>query len=325
MRMTALGSGRRPFVVPSMKNDLKLPIIGGDEQLLAQLASIGQPSPPDRGTESARKPQNRRRGVRYDITIPVGCFPMAPSLEVNAAAQFDGIITDISSQGLGVRVASRNVNVGDQLLIGVETESNRPQYANVTVLGTMVDGCTSTRLQTTLEGPLMSLFAADIAYPEFDSKEFKYVHAFPENVFASLAMIGAVQPLVVDTVLVCPDCQSVPTTRRGCSVCLSHDTEKSKMIHHFACAHVDFVNRFEQQDEMGCPKCRGRKMIIGADYEYLDGPIQCRECGHNDLQEILIGHCMRCSSRFPLDHAVELEIKGYRVNRLDPLALVHQS
>ena len=95
------------------------------------------------------------------------------------------------------------------------------------------------------------------------------------------------------------------------------------MIHHFACANVDFMERFDQGGEIVCPKCLGRKMIIGADYEYLEGPTQCFECGHNDLEEILIGHCMNCSNRFPFEKATSLEIIGYRVNRLEPLALLH--
>jgi hypothetical protein len=309
-----------------MKNKLNIPIIGADEELIAQIAPDKQPPPGDRRPPAyLSAAENRRQGVRYDITIPAVCFPMAPSLEVDSVTRFDGIITDISTHGLGLRVAARQVQVGDHLLLGVEAGLSQMQYASITVLGTIDDSATSMRLQTTLDGPLNLLFAEDIALPEFDTSTFQYVLPFGENVFASLAMIGAAHQLVVDNVLVCPDCHAVPTTRRGCSVCLSHDTEKSTMIHHFACAHVDFVDRFEQQDEIVCPKCRGRKMIIGADYEYLDGPIQCRECGHNDLEEILIGHCMRCSNRFPLDHAEELEIKGYRVNRLDPLALIHQN
>ncbi len=51
------------------------------------------------------------------------------------------------------------------------------------------------------------------------------------------------------------------------------------MIHHFACANVDFVDRFDQGNEIVCPKCRGRKMIIGADYEYLDGPVDVVNVG----------------------------------------------
>ena len=94
------------------------------------------------------------------------------------------------------------------------------------------------------------------------------------------------------------------------------------MIHHFACAHVDFVEKFEQEDELLCQKCRTHGMIIGSDYEYLNGPKMCFDCGQANLEKVTIGHCLGCEHRFNIETANEMEVIGYRVNKLDILVFV---
>jgi hypothetical protein len=99
----------------------------------------------------------------------------------------------------------------------------------------------------------------------------------------------------------------------------------SRLIHHFACAHVDYISAFEGVGELVCPKCRTRGMIVGTDFEYLNGPYRCLECDrtHTDLANI--GECLNCHLRFPLHKAREEDLIGYHVNRLDPLAFVNSS
>ena len=82
------------------------------------------------------------------------------------------------------------------------------------------------------------------------------------------------------------------------------------------------VKEFDQGDELVCPKCRQRKLVIGADFEYLSGPYQCLDCNWSDTQLELVGQCQACELRFPIQQAVEEELIGYHVHRLDPLALV---
>ena len=94
------------------------------------------------------------------------------------------------------------------------------------------------------------------------------------------------------------------------------------MIHHFACANVDFVENFELDNELCCQKCRTRRLIIGSDYEYLEGPNMCHDCGQANLEKIQIGHCLSCEYRFPSETAYSMEIIGYRVNRLDILGFI---
>ena len=306
-----------------MSTDFSIPIIGGDEELIQQLVADKVKQKRKQAQSQPVQPSAEHRAMaRYDVTMPVVCFPLLPSLEVNSEGRIDGIVVDISEEGIGLNVAAGKATVGDSWLLAVEVDNVGWQFANIQIVGSRRAGAFQ-KVHGKFEGPFQKLFSFETLWPKLNKQYFRYEFAYSDAVLTSLSAIGAIQRVVMDEALCCPDCLALPTVRRGCSICLSNETEQSKMIHHFACAHVDFIDQFDQGEEIMCPKCLGRKMIVGADYEYLEGPVQCRECGHNDLEEIMIGHCLHCSSRFPFDNAVSIEVLGYRVNRLDPLALIN--
>ncbi len=305
-----------------MRHELGIPIIGADDALIRDLIDRKLSHEKQPSITAAGRPQHQlRQQARYDIQRLIACYPVLPSLEIDPSRRTDGVLENVSKSGLRFTVAGDSFKPGDHLLIAVEM-GDEWKFIDVNVIRTTDDKATSTRVHSSIDGPLQRLFLEDYVLPTLDADRFQYVLPYSEPVFRSLCAIGAAQRIVMDQILVCPDCLSMPTTRKGCSQCLSHESAKSLMIHHFACAHVDFVERFDQGTEIACPKCRGRKMIIGADYEYLDGPVECRECGHQNMEEILIGHCLSCSKRFPFNQAQTLEIVGYRVHRLDSLALL---
>ena len=305
-----------------MRPELGIPIIGADDALIRDLIDneLSCDGKPPRSAAD-KPPQQQRQQARYNVQHLIACYPILPSLEIDAARRTDGVLENVSQSGFQFNVAENGFRPGDHLLIAVEME-NDWKFIDVKVIRTTGGTAASTRIHSSIDGPLKKLFLEDVLLPTLDADRFQYVLPFSESVFRSLCAIGAAHRIVMDQILVCPDCLSMPTTRKGCSQCLSHETATSLMIHHFACAHVDFVDRFDQGTEIACPKCRGRKMIIGADYEYLNGPVECRECGHRNMDEVLVGHCLSCSKRFPFNQAKTLEIAGYRVNRLDPLALL---
>ena len=169
---------------------------------------------------------------------------------------------------------------------------------------------------------MFEVFESEMIFPVLESTTMKYALPYPDSVMASICKIGGAVSVGLDSVMVCPTCRGLPTMRYGCSHCLSTNVHASKMIHHFACAHVDFVANFERDDQLVCEKCRTRGMIIGSDYEYLDGPNTCSDCGEANLEKVLIGHCLSCENRFNFESAVEMEIFGYRVNKLDILVLI---
>src|SRR5262249_16892230 len=85
---------------------------------------------------------------------------------------------------------------------------------------------------------------------------------------------------------------------------------------------VGLAADFETHPELRCPKCRARRLVVGADFEYLVGPYRCLQCPWNGTELEQVGHCLRCGCRFPGRHGTVLELRGFHANRLDLLALL---
>jgi hypothetical protein len=133
--------------------------------------------------------------------------------------------------------------------------------------------------------------------------------------------MGVVREVELDRVLVCPRCQALPTFRLACRRCASARIEPQRLIHHFPCAHVGFIKDYQLDGALVCPKCAARPLIVNSDFEYLEGPSQCAECGSHESEGELVGHCFGCGLRFLARVATTLTLKGFDVDRLDPLAL----
>lgn len=144
---------------------------------------------------------------------------------------------------------------------------------------------------------------------------------FPDAVYDRWVRAGVLTPVTVDRVQLCPKCHSLPTFRMGCANCGSARIATDQLIHHFPCAHVGVAEHFDSSDGLACPKCRTRDLVVGADFEYLSGPFRCQDCHWSDTALIPVGHCLRCSLRFPGEQAYEMELRGYHAHRLDLLAV----
>jgi hypothetical protein len=136
------------------------------------------------------------------------------------------------------------------------------------------------------------------------------------------AQWGVLHPFLTQRILVCPKCRAVASFRCGCRQCGSIFTRGNRMIHHFACAHVAPAKEFQDPQGLVCPHCRTRHLVVGPDCEFLDGPYRCLTCDASDTELALVGQCLGCNLKFPLEVAPEEDIIGYHVNRLHPLDLV---
>jgi hypothetical protein len=161
--------------------------------------------------------------------------------------------------------------------------------------------------------------------PQLDPMALQFALGFPEETLEAWAGVGVLVPVWVERILVCPRCAVLPVFRPGCRQCGCGRLDQDRLLHHFACAHVAPVAAFESPNGLVCPKCRTRDLLVGSDYEYLDGPYRCRECQWSDTELETIGRCVRCATRFPAHQARALDLKGYRVKRLDLLALASPS
>lgn len=166
------------------------------------------------------------------------------------------------------------------------------------------------------------LLSQDGREPLLDLSEFRYRSAFAPDVYQSWVSAGVLKPCVLDRVLVCPKCQSIPTIRYACRSCGSGRLERKVLVHHFACAHVAPLEQFDQAGSLRCPKCQTRHLIAGTDFEYAPGEHVCMDCQRQDQEVEPAGHCLNCDARFPLHKAVEHELLGYDADQLAALALV---
>lgn len=316
-----MANGPANFISPT--------IVGADAELQARLmAELSQKreserrNPPTDNSKMNSFANNQRLVNRYEISNPVICFPVLQSHEVSSNFSIVGIAADIGVNGIRLVLEGSQPNLGLELVIGVEQKNGLYQYCAGTVASSRRTSPTTSEVGVEFRGYMYEVFESELIFPVLESTTMKYKLPYPDSVMASICRIGGAVSIGLDSVLTCPSCCGLPTTRFGCSHCFSTNVSASRMIHHFACAHVDFVEKFEQGDELVCEKCRTRGMIIGSDYEYLDGPNMCADCGEANFEKILIGHCMSCENRFDFESAVEMEIFGYSVNKLDILVFV---
>jgi hypothetical protein len=171
-------------------------------------------------------------------------------------------------------------------------------------------------------GPAHEILRPENLTAVLDPRTMQFRTRYPQETLDNWVDLGILRRFVLDRVKLCPRCHSLPTFREGCRSCGSGRVVRERLIHHFACAHVGPVREFESEGELVCPKCRTRRLVVGVDYEYLQGPYHCLACQWTDTELEQVAHCLSCGFRFPGHQAFEQELVGYDANRLDVLALL---
>lgn len=287
-------------------------IIGGSGALLAANESRTDDSDEDRRFE-----------IRYDVQVPCDVRRVMPNGDVDLKNSRPGFIWDVSRNGVGVITEAAGYKVGSSLLINTVDDSGEKSFQCISVMNIADAENGKTRINGVFGGPLGPIFEDEMLLPRINPGTLQFDMGIDDTQLANLASIGAIRSKSLDFVSLCPKCFSIPTVRQGCCRCLSGHVSSAKMIHHYACANVDFAENFEYEGQLICAKCRAKHLIIGADFEYLDGPNRCADCHQSNLELMMIGHCMGCNYRFPMQMAENMEITGYRVARMDILALIN--
>lgn len=263
-----------------------------------------------------------RRAPRYEVVAAAVVIPIhadgRPGREIPAS------VVELSEVGLAVLAQVDADAVPELCFVGLEGPDGVYRYATVEwrqrrlALPAIHFGG---RFVLPGEDPLGS----GKLRPQFDPVRFRFRPQLDESLLAEWSARGILRPRVVDRVKCCPECRSLPTFRDGCPQCGSADVAPQQLIHHFACAHVGQVEEFASSGARGglaCPKCQVDRLVVGADFEYLPGPVGCRECAWTDAAPGLIAECLRCGRRFPGHEAVEVDVLAYHAERLDPVAFL---
>jgi Thaumarchaeal output domain 1 len=267
-------------------------------------------------------PDDRRSESRYVVCRTVVAVPLLPDGRLDWAQRIDGVSVDLSADGIGFELATDRGLAAGRLAIGVEDRSGKMQCEGIEICRAEQVSPSRMRVGARFGGPAHELLRPENLIPTLDPQTMQFTTRFSPETLRNWVELGLLRPVVMDRVQLCPKCRSLPTFRQGCRACGSGRVVSERLIHHFACAHVAPVRDFETDGGLVCPKCRTRHLIVGADYEYSNGPYHCLACQWTDTELEQVAHCLRCGFRFPGHQALEQELVGYDANRLDVLALL---
>ncbi|MEZ6124969.1 MAG: hypothetical protein R3C49_17630 [Planctomycetaceae bacterium] len=160
--------------------------------------------------------------------------------------------------------------------------------------------------------------------PAIDPRTMQFGFGQDEHRIRHWEQDPAVTRISLDRVIVCPECDAVPTFRPGCGSCGSAWVEHEVLIHHYACAHVGPEAEFQTKDGLACPKCRLKNLITGSDFELIQGCLKCADCDALFAEPRMIAHCTNCQNRFPASEGRLKDLYGYQVGRSASSAVIPQ-
>jgi len=305
---------------------------------MSTVCEPSQPLPPDEVSGGAGR--RRRRPLhqtarpqqddashdpapRHQITRGVLAIPILADGSPGQAGASDGLTVEIGRDGVTFEIAAVNRSATAKWFLGIENDEGDLAYTTVKTRATSEQGLGLRVDAQYLAAEQDPLRPANLM-PRFDPETFRFRTILPTETLEQWRVLGVMRQELLDCVIVCPGCQALPTLRRGCRACGSLEVESVRLIHHFACAHVDLIEAFETDDGIICPKCRTRALVVGADFEFLRGPYTCSDCGWTDQELENIARCMACGSEFSEKQGLVQEVIAYHVQRLEPLDLLPQ-
>ena len=267
------------------------------------------------------------RGVRTSsmnsVKTPLHAIPVDADDGPLSATGFDGILTELNEER-----AVLNLDAGDlesnRMVLGLEGARGKLVFATFIVdRQVAVDGVL--RVEGRFAKGRMDVLEREKLIPRYNHATQAFELGLDEDTIHRWVEVGVLKPKLLDRVLLCPKCSCLVSFRQGCAECGSGRTTTSRMLHHFACAHVGPQEDFEGENGLACPKCLTKNLVVGADYEFFDGVSNCLDCSWNGTELSFVGSCLACSLRMPVHLARIHELMAYDVDRLDTLALIDAS
>jgi hypothetical protein len=248
-------------------------------------------------------------------------IPVLPDGRPDLLGRVTGIAVALGQRGMILECTQPAWMPPTAVVVGVQLPTNETRFAGLKTYP--VPGSKPGQLLVggVFGGPGHELLQPENLVPRLRLEPLRFECRFPVEMLRSWVQAGVLRSVLADRVLVCPACQGLPTFRPGCHHCGCARLDYDRLIHHYACAYVGFVHEFEAKDgTLTCPKCRCHHLVVGADFEHLTGPYRCPDCCWSDSQPERVAQCLRCGLRFPSYQAHLLDLEGFHVDRLDPLA-----
>ena len=175
---------------------------------------------------------------------------------------------------------------------------------------------------------LAFLYTRDEILEPVPSRSSKIGYAIPfidqlfakENALEGLQLLkkshelGVTTSKLKDRVHNCSSCHSnYINFREVCPKCSSVSIESKDLVHHFKCAHVDVIDKFQVEDGLQCPKCEDKMRHIGIDYDKPSSMYHCHDC-HHEFQECdMLAFCIDCEKEDETSSLLENEILTYAI------------
>jgi hypothetical protein len=266
-------------------------------------------------------PQDRRHMQRRSTSRPIAVLPVLLDGSPGELQWADAYTEDVSATGIALTMPSDSTLPSRAMVIGAESANGGPRvFATLQIVSQSCESDGFLRIGGRWAiGSSDDILTPEKLRPRVDPRSLTFVHGWSEEILNKWTRLGVLRRYLVDRVLLCGRCDSIPSWRNGCHVCGSGRIHRDRLIHHFACAHVDRACDFETADGLQCPKCRTASLIVGSDYEFIEGPVECFDCGARGGQPTMAAMCHRCHRRFSMDEAEEKALYAYHVERLDPL------
>ena len=99
----------------------------------------------------------------------------------------------------------------------------------------------------------------------------------------------------LDSALACNNCNSeLLKFNDTCPNCHSSNVANSKFIHCFKCGHVESEDKFIRDNQLICPNCTHKLLLIGNDYDHPLDTTKCRSCGEIFIDSQIKIECLTC-------------------------------
>jgi predicted nucleic-acid-binding Zn-ribbon protein len=282
-------------------------------------------APPPHAATKAAKAQRRatmQREVRCDLSV----IPVRLDRTPGEVCWSTGCTIDVEASNLTITIDRANPLPGRSIVIGASPYELATAFVTLNIVSQQHHGGSLQLNVCPVAEPADDLLSPQQLTPRVDAKQFCFRYGCPADVLERWESLGVIRKYLVDRILVCPHCSSIPTWRYACPKCGSARYGRTSLVHHFACAHVGPADSFQATDGgLRCPKCRATRLIAGTDFQYVAGPLSCFDCEQTGCQPTLSCLCHRCAQRFDPSAATEQELYGYHVERLDLLDLVAAS
>ena len=275
---------------------------------------------------NAARGTDRRQTPRYLVTRPLLAIPVLPDGTPDRNGVCEAFSVDFAIGGIGLQISNRGTIPSRNWVMGVECNCNdgrgvRFHFAHVLLKNAHYPQG-GVRLGTQFQPTEADLFRSANLIPAMQSSSGRMAPGLSAHALEQWADLGVLKRKVCHRINTCPECQGVAAVGSGCHDCGSPHMEYRELIHHFACAYVGESAEFERDGRHACPKCLMDSLVAGADFEVIKSQYECADCSYSGSEVEQVGTCLHCNIRFPIRMAIEEEVVGYDVDRLDILALL---